>query len=172
MFQTCWWCLLTAFQEVSSCSASLCFKPADNNCPWLLRKWVAAMPCHALPSNISALCCTGGVLLLYFPALQTCWWTLFLPLSWWVAECLVTFLVSWSSWSPYISDCEWLLGLMCFKLVDTCSWHFREWAGFIPFCIPNLLMHPVHGLQEVSGFYASVHCKSADEACLDFADCE
>ena len=39
--QACWQCLSLVLQQVSGCSALLCFKPTDNACLWLLRLWVA-----------------------------------------------------------------------------------------------------------------------------------
>lgn len=43
-FQTRWWCLLLAFQEVSGCYASQCFNPADDTYPCLSSLWVTTVP--------------------------------------------------------------------------------------------------------------------------------
>ena len=45
MLQAYWWYLPLALQFVSGSKALLCFKSANDACPWLFSLWVAAMPC-------------------------------------------------------------------------------------------------------------------------------
>ena len=73
VFQTSWWHLSSALQEVSGWCALLCVKPADDACALLSRKWVASVPCCVSSLLIApALCSPGGEWLMYPAVFQAC----------------------------------------------------------------------------------------------------
>ena len=87
VFAACWQSLFLALQPVSGCCTLLCFKPTDNPCSWLSRKWVAAVPyCVSSLLTIPVLgspacewCCAY---LCFEPTDNPCLWLS----SWWVAS--------------------------------------------------------------------------------------
>ena len=121
-FLACWSCLSLVFQRVSGCGTLLQFWPADHNCLWLSRKWVAVLPCY----NFS---------LLIMPVLGS-------PVCKWL-WCLATILSCWSC-LPCSSACEWLwchdTNLSCWCCLP---WLFSLWVAVVPFCSSSLLIMPV-----------------------------
>lgn len=73
VFQGHWWCLLLAFQKVSSCYVLLCFKPSDNKHLWFFSQWVAFMPQWVSNHTISVLGFSGCEWLPCLAIFQTCW---------------------------------------------------------------------------------------------------
>ena len=168
VFHVCWQCLSLALQEVSGCCGLLCFKPADNACPWLSSLWVAAVGCCVSSLLIMpVLGSPASEWLLWVAVFQACWQCLSLALQ-------------------LVSGC---CGLLCFKPADNaCAWLFSLWVAAVGCCISSLLTMPVLGspgsewllwvavfhacwqclslaLQSVSGYCGLLCFKPADNAC-------
>ena len=173
MFHTHWICLFLALQKVSGWCILLYFKPDNNTCSCLFRKWVAAMPCCIWTPLISpALGSAACEYLLSLVVYQVCWQCLFLALQsvscshslldfkptnntclWlsreWVTDVsdyisrLLTVLILCSS------ESEWLPCFLCFQLTDdTYPWPFSLWVLVEPYCTLKLVTMPVLGFPE------------------------
>ena len=168
VFQACWQCLFLALQPVSDSCALLYFKPADNSCPWLSSKWVAAVPwCVSSLMTMPVLGSPACEQQLCLGVFQACWQYLSLVLQ----------LVSGSC------------ALLCLKLINNaCPWLFRKWVAAVHcYLSSSLTMHvlgspacewlvclPVFqalwqclflALQLVSGYCALLCFKPGDNAC-------
>ena len=125
VFETCWGGLHSTFQSVSSCCGLLCFKPADNGCPWLSSLWVAAVAgCVSSLLTMAVLGSPGSEWLLWFAVCQVCWQWLSLALQ-------------------LVSGC---CGLLCSKPADNgCPWLSSLWVAAVACCVSSMLTMPVLG---------------------------
>ena len=145
LFQACWQSLSLAVQEVSGCCALLCFKLANNSCPWLSSGWVAVMPCCVSSLlTIPVLGSPGGEWLLCLAMFLACWQSLSLALQWVSGYCVLL------CFRPVDNPCPWLSSgwvlLLCFKPVDNpCPWLSSLCVVAVSCCISRLLTIPIIG---------------------------
>ena len=123
-----WWLFLSlALQYVSSCCALLCFKPADNSCPWFSRMWVAA--CIAM--------------------FQACWQSLFSTLQEVSAWCDLLCLKPTDYPCPWLQAVSGCCASLYFKPANNpCSWPFSQWVAAVHSYVQRLLTIPVFGCSE------------------------
>ena len=189
VFQDWWQCLSLALQSVSGSCVLLCFKPGDNFCPWLSRKWVAVVPCCV--SSLVTMPVLGS------PACEWLLWLAFKPANYdcpwlsrkWVAAMCCYLLSSLVMHVLGSSVGKWLLCLGVFQVQwQWLFWFFSWWVAAVSCCVSSMVTMLVLGspvgewllcivvfqawwqflflaLQEVSNSCALMCFKPSDYAC-------